>query len=56
MTDNKKPSTPETLIKSTSVEISEQSLDKATGGVRKAGDKPLEYLKITETTTPSGGN
>ena len=54
MTQNKKPSTPEKLIKSSSVEISEQSLEKTTGGVRKAGDKPLEYLKISDTT--SGGN
>jgi len=50
MTQNKKSSTPETLIKSSeqgSVELAEQGLEKVTGGVRKAGEKPVEYLKIT---------
>jgi hypothetical protein len=59
MTQDKKPSTPETLIKSSkqgSVELSEQSLEKATGGitVRKAGEKPVEYLKVSDTTSTGG--
>jgi len=52
MTQNEKSSTPETLIKSSkqgSVELSEQGLEKVSGGVRKAGEKPVEYLKITPT-------
>ena len=50
MTQNKKPATAETLIQSSeqaSVELSEQGLETVTGGVRKAGEKPVEYLKIT---------
>jgi hypothetical protein len=58
MTQSKKPSTPESLIQSSkqgSVELSEQSLEKVAGGVRKAGEKPLEYLKVSDTTSSTGG-
>ncbi len=54
MTQSKKPSTTETLIKSSkqgAVELTEQGLEKVSGGVRKAGEKPLEYLKVTTTST-----
>ena len=57
MTQSKKPSTPESLIKSSkqgSVELSEQKLEKVTGGVRKAGEKPVEYLKISDTSSNGG--
>jgi len=46
--DNSKPTAPESLVKSSStapVELAESDLEKVAGG-RKAGEKPLEYLKI----------
>jgi hypothetical protein len=52
MTQDKKPSTPESLTKSSKqapVELSEQKLETVTGGVttRKAGENPVEFLKIS---------
>jgi hypothetical protein len=47
--ENSKPTSPEDLVKSSSaapVELAETDLEKVSGGGRKAGDKPLEYLKI----------
>ncbi len=44
-----KPASPESLVKTSStgsVELAESDLEKVAGG-RKAGDKPLEYLKVT---------
>jgi hypothetical protein len=49
--DNSKPTSPENLVKSSStapVELAESELDKVAGG-RKAGEKPVEYLKIKLT-------
>jgi hypothetical protein len=49
--DNAKPTTAENLVKTTpagAVELSEEDLEKVAGG-RKAGEKPIEYLKITMT-------
>ncbi len=53
MTQKKKSSTPDSLIKSskpTAVELTEQSLEQVSAGVRKAGEKPVEYLKVELTT------
>jgi len=47
--ENSKPTSPEDLVKSSStapVELAETDLENVSGGGRKAGDKPLEYLKI----------
>ena len=49
--DQSKPTSPEDLVKSSSaapVELSESDLEKVAGG-RKAGEKPVEYLKIKLT-------
>jgi hypothetical protein len=49
--DNSKPTSPENLVQSSStapVELAESELDKVSGG-RKAGEKPVEYLKIKLT-------
>ena len=46
--DNSKPTSPEDLVKASStapVELSESDLENVAGG-RKAGEKPVEYLKI----------
>jgi len=48
---NSRPTSPEDLVKSSSsapVELSESDLEKVAGG-RKAGEKPIEYLKIKLT-------
>ena len=50
-TDKSKPTSPESLVKSSStapVELSESDLDKVAGG-RKAGGDQQEYLKIKLT-------
>jgi hypothetical protein len=56
--DQTKPASPEDLVKSSStapVEVSESDLEKVSGGVRKAGEKPIEFLKVTlEDTIISG--
>ena len=49
--DNSKQTSPENLVQSSStapVELAESELDKVSGG-RKAGEKPIEYLKIKLT-------
>jgi len=49
--DKSKPTSPEDLVKSSSaapVELSETDLEKVAGG-RKAGEQPVEYLKIKLT-------
>jgi len=49
--DNSKPTSPENLVKSSltaPVELSESELENVAGG-RKAGEKPIEYLKIKLT-------
>jgi hypothetical protein len=46
--DSAKPTSPESLVKASPtapVELAESELEKVAGG-RKAGEKPLEYLKI----------
>jgi len=49
--DNSRPTSTENLVKSSAtapVELAEADLDQVAGG-RKAGEKPLEYLKIKLT-------
>jgi bacteriocin-like protein len=55
MTDESKDTKPSTIVENKKIQLTEEELKKISGGltVRKAGEKPLEYLrydlKITQT-------